>query len=181
MKYCSRNWFTLGSSGCPATDQTLFTRIPTVHLPGCIRATAAGPMPNLPCPRRPVFVAVGRSNCGPRPSHFALLWGKEKCGLHVAEAIHAGLHLHRWPRWLRHINGIGLVDDRSNPTNNEVPVFTQADWNHWLNIQDILGAIGRSNVEVEILLNRNANEAGDRILSFLAQFLLSLAADGRML
>src|SRR5271165_1431438 len=78
MKYCSRNWFTLGSSGCPATDQTLFTRIPTVHLPGCIRATAVGPMPNLPCPRRPVFVAVGRSNCGPTPQVTLLFFGEKK-------------------------------------------------------------------------------------------------------
>src|ERR1700690_1735022 len=64
--------------GCPATDQTLFASTPTVHFPGCIRASAVGPNPNFPWPRKVVLVAVGRSNCGPTPQITLLFLGEMK-------------------------------------------------------------------------------------------------------
>ena len=80
-------------------------------------------MPNFPCPRMPVFVAVGRSNCGPTPQITLLLFfGEKKCGLHISETIDAGLggwacrglggdegHISRLGRRLCYTDG--LVDD----------------------------------------------------------------------
>ena len=50
MKYWSSIWLTDGRLPEPATDQTLFTRLTIVHLPGCTNTTADGPILNLPCP-----------------------------------------------------------------------------------------------------------------------------------
>src|SRR5580704_9831998 len=80
-------------------------------------------MPNFPCPRMLVFVAVGRSNCGPTPQITLLLFfGEKKCGLHISETIDAGLggwacrglggdegHISRLGRRLCYTDG--LVDD----------------------------------------------------------------------
>src|SRR5882672_7352700 len=45
---------------------------------------------------------------------------------------------------------------------------------HRLNVQNILGAVVRPDVEVPVLLNGNADETGHRILPFLAQFFRTL-------
>src|SRR6267143_3568732 len=66
MQYCSRNCLINGRLPEPATDQTLFTSAPRVQCPGCVNATADGPIPSLPCPRN-VFVAVGNWKTGPAP------------------------------------------------------------------------------------------------------------------
>src|SRR5260221_11318378 len=67
MKYWSSIWLTDGRLPEPATDQTLFTRLTIVHLPGCTNTTADGPMLNLPCPRT-WSVAVGIVYAGPIPN-----------------------------------------------------------------------------------------------------------------
>src|SRR5258708_10657193 len=66
MKYCSKNWLTGGRLPEPATDQMLFARTPNVQWPGCVSATADGPIPSFPCPRN-VLVAVGNWKTGPTP------------------------------------------------------------------------------------------------------------------
>src|SRR5882762_3085677 len=91
------------------------------------------------------------------PDQLALLGRDEKCRLHVSQAIEAGLRPN------------GLIDDGRNPADNKVPVLSQADRNHRLNVQNILCAVTRSDVEVPVLLNWNADETGHRILRRFSQ------------
>jgi len=71
------------------------------------------------------------------------------------------------PGWLR--NGNWLIDDRRNPANDEVPVVRHPEGNHGLNVQNILGTVGRPDAEVEVLLQRNADKASHRILGRVSQ------------
>src|SRR5579862_472907 len=66
MKYWNTIWFTSGRLDCPASEKTLFTSPPTVHLPGCISTTTDGPMLHFPCPNIG-FVAVGNTSAAPPP------------------------------------------------------------------------------------------------------------------
>ena len=61
-------------------------------------------------------------------------------------------------------HGKWLVDDRHNPAGDEIPVFGEADRNHWLNVQYILDTIARPDAEVVVILHRNADEVGNRVL-----------------
>jgi len=63
---------------------------------------------------------------------------------------------------LRNIHG--LIDNRGNPADHQIPVFPEADWNHRLDVQNVLRAIARTDAEVPVLLDGNADEAGDRVL-----------------
>jgi hypothetical protein len=60
-----------------------------------------------------------------------------------------------------------LPNNWGNPPNNQIPVLTRANWNDWLNVQYILHAIKRTDIEVAIIPQRNANQAGNGILRSL--------------
>ena len=51
------------------------------------------------------------------------------------------------------------------------PFFRQAQRDYRLNVQNILGAVGRPGVEVPVILNGSTDEVGHRILRFFSQFL----------
>src|SRR5260370_42423035 len=70
MKYWSSIWLTDGRLPEPATDQTLFTRLTIVHLPGCTNNTADCPTLNLPCPWA-WSVTLGTASAAPMP-HISL-------------------------------------------------------------------------------------------------------------
>src|SRR5215471_16623503 len=78
MKYWFSIWLTGGRLPEPATHHTLFTRSPSVHLPGWARTTTDGPRLNFPCPKI-VLVAVGITMAGPTPQiNFPGLRGERK-------------------------------------------------------------------------------------------------------
>ena len=56
---------------------------------------------------------------------------------------------------------------------NDVPIFADAHRNHRLNVQHCLGAFAGSDVEVAIVLDRHADQAGDRILRRFLQLFRS--------
>src|ERR1700704_4717079 len=94
------------------------------------------------------------------PNHLARLFRrKEESRLHVPEAIEAYI-FHR---------GIWLPDCRRNPADNEIPVFGHANWNYRLNIQHVLSALIGGNIEIAIVLNRDADKAGHWVLRILLQ------------
>jgi len=86
------------------------------------------------------------------PDQLAPLWGQEECGLHVSEAIEPGLRAN------------GLENNRRDPSDDEVPVLPEADRNHRLDVQNVLDAFARPDVEVPVFLEGNADEASDWIL-----------------
>jgi hypothetical protein len=50
----------------PLVDQIWLKSTPSVHLPGCVSATAEGPTPNFSLPRE-LLVATGSRTTGPAP------------------------------------------------------------------------------------------------------------------
>ncbi len=100
------------------------------------------------------------------PDHLALLRHEEKRRVHVPQPIDAS-GLRGRPGCLR--DRKGLVDDWCNPTNDQIPVLRYAERDHRLDVQNILGAVSRAIVEVEVLLDGNADEAGYRVLRRISQ------------
>ena len=64
-----------------------------------------------------------------------------------------------------------MVDDGHNGPRDKIPVLVQSDWNHRLNIQDPLRCVVGADTEIKVVLERDADEVGDRVLSLLGQFL----------
>ena len=68
-----------------------------------------------------------------------------------------------------HRKNTRLIDERRNDPHDEVPVLAQAYRYHRLNVEYVLSAVVRSEVELGIVLKRHADEAGHRILDCLCQ------------
>src|SRR5258708_30036508 len=165
MKYCNKNWLTGGRLPEPATDQMLFTRTPSVQWPGCVSATADGPIPSLPCTRN-VLVAVGNwKNWAYSPNQLAWLRRRQEKGRnHISEAKHARSRRGRW-------TGQRLPDDWRNPPDNQIPVSRNADWYDGLDIQNVLSAVTRTHSKIIVVLDRDADETRDGVLRcFLKSF-----------
>src|SRR5262249_10256681 len=61
-------------------------------------------------------------------------------------------------------SGCRLPNHRRNPANDKVPVLTQVDGHDRLDVEHILSAIKRSDAKVAVVLERNADKAGNGVL-----------------
>ena len=161
------------SSLSPANDHWLLISPPTTHLPGVQTTTAAGPALHLRAPSE--FLARGRQGEGRAEADQHVLGdrGREEQGrVDVAEAVVGGVAL-----------GQGrLVDDRHDGARDQVPVLAQLERDHRLEVEDVLGPLARAEVEVGVVLERHADQVGDRVLRLLGQLLGVVAGRlGRLL
>ena len=62
------------------------------------------------------------------------------------------------------------VDDRDDRPDDEVPIHRQGQRNDWLNVERVAHRVCRADAEIPVVLQRHANQVGDRILEFLSQF-----------
>lgn len=102
------------------------------------------------------------------PSDLAPLWREQEGRVDATQSVDAG-GLQGIPGRLG--DGKRLIDDGGDPTGDEIPIFRDAERNHGLDVNDILGAVGWADVEVPVFLNGNADEAGDGILRLFSQLL----------
>src|SRR5579859_484030 len=65
-----------------------------------------------------------------------------------------------------------LVNEGKNCSADQVPVLVQSKGYDWLNVGCVPHGIGWSDPKVPVVLDRNANQAGDRVQRFLDQFRL---------
>src|SRR5580692_1699657 len=83
--------------------------------------------------------------------------GEQEGGLHVAKAgnshLRQGIRRRKW-----------LINEGSNPANDQVPVVVHFHRNHRLDIYYILRTISGIDPAIVVVLNRDADEAGDRVL-----------------
>jgi hypothetical protein len=108
------------------------------------------------------MVAVGSRKVGSTPQTSLLgCAGKKESGLNIPETKES------------HVLGSRnrLRDYRRDPAQDQVPVLAYPHRNHRLDVQHILRAAGRTDVEVVYVLNRNADQTGNRILHRLLQLL----------
>ena len=140
---------------------------PTTQLPGMVRATKDGPAPHLSGPRRS-SVLVGIRSTGPAPQiHLPESLGEKKCGkCRVANAvipIGAGC-------------GCRLGDKGDDGPGDQVPFVIQSKGQDRLDVEDVLGLILRPEIEIGVVLKRQAYHAGNGILGRPGQFFLSVLA-----
>src|ERR1700733_4558582 len=64
---------------------------------------------------------------------------------------------------------VGLPDNRLNDARDQHPVFADASGNHRLNIEYVLRSVIGTDGKIRVVLNRNTDQAGDRILRGLGQ------------
>jgi hypothetical protein len=69
----------------------------------------------------------------------------------------------RVDRWKR------LINDWGDDARNEIPAVGQVHGDDRLNVEHVLGAIPERNVEVVVVLDGNANQAGYRVLRRLPE------------
>ena len=62
-----------------------------------------------------------------------------------------------------------LFDDRQNRARDQIPLSVQVKGDHRLDVQHVLNPVVRSDAAVHVVLQRNADEVGDRILCLLGQ------------
>ena len=84
---------------------------------------------------------------------------KEERGIHVPEAKLASGRLVR----------IRLPYDGLNNAGDEIPILGDVDRYNGLNVEHVLGTVIRPNIEVGVVLEGNANQAGRRVLHRLPQ------------
>ena len=146
----------------PAKDHWLFASAPITQCPGVVSTTRDGPASHLPLPNSD-SVAVGNVIVGPTPQSSLPEFAGERntLGLMSPQAECA-----RYPG-----SGRGLVYDGHNGPCDKVPVLVQSDRNHGLNIQDPLRGVVGTDTEIEVILERDADEVSDGVLGFLSQFL----------
>ena len=103
----------------------------------------------------------GDDNCRPKaPDQLAGFCRREKEGwVHVSEAVFSA-GVRGWGR---------LPDDGLNGPRDQHPFFADADRNHGLNVEHVLGSVVRPDSKVRVVLKGNADEAGDGILCGLGQ------------
>ena len=64
---------------------------------------------------------------------------------------------------------IRLRNKRHDRTRDQVPVVTDAKGPDRLDVSDILGLVVRSDPEIGVILDRNTDETGDRVLRLLGK------------
>jgi hypothetical protein len=68
------------------------------------------------------------------------------------------------------VDGRFRVDHRQDGANDKVPILAEGNRNDRLDIGFVFHRVGRADAEVEVVLNRDADEIGDGVLKFLGQF-----------
>src|SRR5262249_47799950 len=68
----------------------------------------------------------------------------------------------------------GLIDDGRDDPRNQVPVLGQMDGDHRLDVKNIDHLVLTARSEVEVILERDANEVSYRVLRLLGEFRLAL-------
>src|SRR5215472_1738040 len=65
----------------------------------------------------------------------------------------------------------GLVNHGCDNARNQIPIRVEFERNHWLDIECVLIACIRTDILINVVLERNADQTGDWILgSFLQAF-----------
>ena len=86
--------------------------------------------------------------------------GREKGGeLHGADAVDPAVER----------VGNRLGDNRNDGPGDQVPVGAQGDGDDRLDVEDVLGPVLRAGSEVDVVLERDADQLGHRVLGLLGE------------
>lgn len=136
--------------------------MPATHGFAVTSATAAGPALHFCVPRRSL-VAVRRVIDGPTPQVKGPLDRREIGGeidIAEAEVVAAGIGVRNLGQRIGHAR---QVDHRNDRPGDDIPV-AEAERDHRLDVEDVGGVIVRAGAEERIVLQRQADHGGDRVL-----------------
>src|SRR5262249_1453940 len=143
----------------------LLISAPATQGPCMVSPTAAGPALHLPIPSSRL-VALGNVKVGPMPQMNSFEPDGERKKLGLMSPIPVA--------WSMPGARGGWFDDGHDGARDEVPVVRQLDGHHRLDVQDPDAPVLRAGVEVEVVLERHADQVRYRVLRLLGEVRVAL-------